>query len=331
MLDGTEAAELQEIGAASFGATELRVVSVADALYLPELRLQVVGDDLVPVEAIEDSWNLDFRVANDFDGHAASYLEARHVSESELDVCVLANWTSRNFGHWVTDEMPKVLAAEAAGFTGCYLVDGEPGFPRQTLGLVGIDAARIVGPPAGPTRYRSALFLPTLSWRITAVGGVYHALRRRLLDACGATDSGARRRIWMERGPTSANRRTGVVNQAEIDEGPSRHGVERVDLATLPVREQIRLTSSAELLVGPHGAAFAHVLFQRPESHVVECFSPNFINASVLDLCVLMRHAYRMVIHNNAYGVYLYGKDLKVDCTQLELALDIMESRGRPH
>ena len=322
---GKAAAETDQIGSARFGATELRVVSAAGLLYLPELRLQVLGDDLVPVEAIDDPWNLDFRVANGFDGHAASYLEARQVSESELDVCVLANWTSRNFGHWVTDEMPKVIVAEAAGFSGCYVVDSEPGFPRQMLRLVGIDEARIVGPPSGPTRYRSAIFLPTLSRRIGSVGDVYLSLRRWLQDACGATDTVPRRRIWIERGPTSANRRTGVVNQSEIDEVLSRHGVERVDLATLPVHEQIVLTSSAELLVGPHGAAFAHVLFQPPESVVVECFSPNFINASVLDLCVLMRHAYRMVIHNNAYGVYPYGNDLRVDCTQLELALNALE------
>ena len=38
-----------------------------------------------------------------------------------------------------------------------------------------------------------------------------------------------------------------------------------------------------------------------------------------------MRHAYRMVVHNNAYGAYPYGDDLRVDCTQLELALNAFE------
>jgi capsular polysaccharide biosynthesis protein len=273
---------------------------------------------------MEDPWNLDFRVANGFDGQAASYLEARQVSESELDVCVLANWTSRNFHHWVLEEMPKVMVAEAAGFSGRYVVDREPGFLRQMLHLVGIDEARIVGQPSGPTRYRSAIFLPTLSGRISSVGDVYLSLRRWLQEACGATASVPRRRIWMERGPTCANGRTGIVKPSEIYEVLSKHGIERVDLATLPVHEQIVLTSSAELLTGPSGTAFAHVLFQPHQSDVVECFSPRFINASVLDLCVLMRHDYRMVVHNNAYGAYPYGDDLRVDRTQFELALNAL-------
>ena len=329
--NGTATTATDEIGSARFGATELRVVSAAGVLYLPELRLQVMGDDLVPVEAMEDPWNLEFRVANGFDGQAARYREARQVSGSDLDVCVLANWTSRNFMHWVTEEMPKVMVAEAAGFSGHYVVDTEPGFPRQLLHMVGIDETRIVAQPSGPTRYRSAIFLPTLSGRVNSVGDVYLTLRRWLQEASGATVDAPRRRIWMERTHGSANGRTGIVNQPEIDEVLSWHDVERVDLATLPVKEQIALSSSAELLMGPHGAAFAHVLFQPHESDVVECFSPAFINAYVvLDLCVLMRHRYRMVVHNNAYGAYPYGDDLRVDCTQLELALDAIGQAKDP-
>ena len=126
--NGTAAAGTDEIGSARFGATELRVVSAAGLLYLPELRLQVLGDDLVPVEAMEDPWNLDFRVANGFDGQAASYLEARQVSESELDVCVLANWTSRNFA-----PLGPRGDAQGHGCRGCRLLRSLRGGQRARI------------------------------------------------------------------------------------------------------------------------------------------------------------------------------------------------------
>ena len=50
-----------------------------------------------------------------------------------------------------------------------------------------------------------------------------------------------------------------------------------VELETLSVNAQARLFSSAEIIVGAHGAGFANLTFCQPGTIVIEIFSPTYI------------------------------------------------------
>ena len=46
----------------------------------------------------------------------------------------------------------------------------------------------------------------------------------------------------------------------------------------MPVREQIDRFAAAEVIVAPHGAALANLVFARPGVRVLELFAPDYVN-----------------------------------------------------
>jgi capsular polysaccharide biosynthesis protein len=295
--------------------------SVSDALYIPELRLQLVGGTLVPQEAIAEPWALGFEKGRQFQGKAGKYAGSFEVTRLERDVCVLANFYSRNFYHWLTEEMPKALILERAGWDGSYVIHALPAFAREFLLMLGIQADRLITELPGPTVFKTASFTTSVhGWNLFEHEAVFNALREALLDASGAA-SGPRRRLWLDRRLGVNNAGRDLENPQEVNEVLARYGVETVDIAALPVREQVSTAASCELLSGVHGAGFVHAMFMPPRSPVVECFAPLFINPGIFDICRILRHRHHMVVYEHAYGGYPYGKLVKVSPVQLDLVL----------
>ncbi len=125
----------------------------------------------------------------------------------------------------------------------------------------------------------------------------------------------------MERGIAAKNGRGSLINADGVHKLLSHHGFQTVDMATLPLHDQTARVGDAEMLAGPHGAAFVHALFMQPRSKVIECFSPNYINPSILPICKMLRHDYQMLVHPNAFDAYGHGNELKIKLAHLELAL----------
>lgn len=303
------------------GATPLYVTQVADTLYVPELNLQVVGECVVPAEAI-DPWSLDFERTRDFQGRTATYRVPFNVDYVEKDVCILANLYSRNFYHWITEELIRVVVLESMGYCGDYVVEGLPGFATVFMHLLGIAGARVIESVAQPTIFKSATFVtPVTEEKAILHRELYMSLRDLILAVADASKQNFSRRIWMVRGIGAENGRRNISNADEVNSVLGRHGFDSVDMASLSLPTQIAVSRDAEILAGPHGAAFVHTLFMRPKSRVIECFSPFFINPGIFNLCRIMKHRYSMLVHANAYGVYTEEDELRIDCSQLELAL----------
>jgi capsular polysaccharide biosynthesis protein len=82
--------------------------------------------------------------------------------------------------------------------------------------------------------------------------------------------SGPRRRIYVTRGPSANNR--SIVNEAHLLELLDARGFEPVDPGALSVAEQIRAFATAEVIVAPHGAALANIIFASAGATLVELF-----------------------------------------------------------
>lgn len=305
-----------------FDAAPLQHGVVADIVYLPELGLQVGTGGRVPLEAVQDPWCLGFEVERQFQGRTGPYAGAFEMDVFDGDACVLGNFYSRNFYHWISEELVKVHALESAGFTGTYVLKPLPGFARGLLALMGVADARVREVTA-PVLLRRAHFIDALTARqFDRHPMLVRSLRERLLaNALDGAPAPAPRRLWLDRVQGVNNGGRDLVNPNEVYPVLERHGIEVVDMGGLPVREQLRLAASARLLCGPHGAGFIHALFQAPRSDVIECYSPLFINPGVFEVCRVMDHRYAMVAHENCYGGYPYGNRLYVNPSQLELAL----------
>jgi capsular polysaccharide biosynthesis protein len=92
--------------------------------------------------------------------------------------------------------------------------------------------------------------------------------------------------------------RGGATHRALIHEGKiaamlGERGFKSVECEKLSVQEQADIFSSADVVVGAHGAALTNLVFCRPGTWVVELFSPAYVNPCYRDLCVAaeLRHA----------------------------------------
>src|SRR5262245_53163147 len=108
------------------GEAAISVARAKDVLYVPKLRLQVVDQRLVPAEAILEPWTLEFEVKRNFNGLGSAYSTPFETVYSDREVCILSNFYSRNFFHWITDELTKVTILERHGFRGDYILHGLP-------------------------------------------------------------------------------------------------------------------------------------------------------------------------------------------------------------
>jgi hypothetical protein len=293
-----------------------------DVLYIPELRLQVLQGRLVPQEAIAEPWTLEFEKKREFLGAAARYTNDFPVARDERHVCILSNFYSRNFYHWLTEEMLKVAVLEKAGWDGSYVVQALPKFASEFLQLVGVSPGRLISDVGMPTVFGRASFTTSIHGaNLFAYKSVFDAMREGLLHAA-LVDMAAtpRRRLWLERRQDVNNAGRDLENAHEVNQILARYGVESLDIATLSVPDQIRTAAQTHVLSGVHGAGFVHSTFMPPRSSLIECFSPLYINPSVLDICRLLRHRHHMLVYEQAFTSYPYGKRVKVNPVQLDLA-----------
>jgi capsular polysaccharide biosynthesis protein len=315
------------VAEARIGASRLPVMRVPGVVYHPDAEMQIIGEGMVPLECVQTHWGFNFRL-----GNLPERLDLSDVVDVDEDVCVLTNGWSSNFAHWISEEMTKVAVLESAGFQGAYVLDGAPmndgveaTYLRESIVLMGVDESRLRERPWVPQRYRSAYFTSPIHLDVVSERrDVFLRVRDRMLANAGATD-GPPRRVWMVRGKSVESGRTAIVNADEVDGVLSDFGIEKVDLASLPVDEQLRLVHDSQVLTGPHGAGFVHTLFQRPQSVVIECFTPGHLNPDMNGLSRLMRHRYHICVAVSAHGQYPWGMDLKVDIGQLRLALETLD------
>lgn len=309
----------------AIGSYQPKAARLSGVLYLSELGLQVADGAIVPLEAVQDGWNLDFELKRDFQGRTGAYGTHFECSDRDEDVCILSNFFSRNFFHWVTEELPKVHLLERSGFRGSYVVSRLPSFAHQFLALLGVSNERMITELAGPTRFRSAVYVPAVTAHsLGRLPELFFSLRESVLERVDVARQSPRR-LWLDRRVGVNNAGRELLNTEEVYCLLDRFGFEVVDIAAFPLAEQIAISRDAEVLSGPHGAGFIHAMFMAPESSIIECFSPLFINPGVFDVCRLLRHRYSMLVYEHAYDGYPFGNRLMVNCAHLELVLQSLD------
>jgi capsular polysaccharide biosynthesis protein len=68
-----------------------------------------------------------------------------------------------------------------------------------------------------------------------------------------------------------------ITNESDLWEILKPYGFIKVELETLSVADQAQLFSSAEVIVGAHGAGLVNLTFCKPGTKVIEIFSPTYI------------------------------------------------------
>jgi hypothetical protein len=296
-----------------------------DVLYLPDLGLQVLHQRLVPSEGIRNPLNLWFqklliaRKAVTPPAYASGEFEPAYVDE---DVCILSNMYSGNFCHF-TEELLKVIILERSGLMPRYVHTDLPAFAFTFWDALGLDRARLLHVSDEPMVFRSAYYTTRMDFSdLTACPDIFFELRDRLLAAAAGIRSRHGTRLWLDRGANAMDPTRGIVNPDEIEGCLDEYGVTRLDIGSLPLLEQIAAARDAEVLAGPHGAAFTHAIYMKPRSALIEAFSPLYLNPCWGEICRVLTHRYSMVVGGNTRDCpYKFGRQVYVPTSQLRIAL----------
>jgi capsular polysaccharide biosynthesis protein len=183
--------------------------------------------------------------------------------EVDDEVCILANIWSWNLYHWI-EELFKTIILETYGFKGRYILSGMPDFAAEFLEMAGVSPARIVRDLDKPAVFRSVMLTTpiNLMYDVAYYENVFLALRKALLTSVDWPGPGPYgKRLWLARGVKARHGRR-IVNAEDVDKVLTRFGFQVVDMGTMPVRQQIAVSSQARYLGGV------------PPS-CIRCFSPN--------------------------------------------------------
>lgn len=312
-------------GGVPLDGTMVPIVEASACRYVPQLRMVVGPDGMVPLESIQRQWDFHHHW-----GQRSETIRFERQVEVRGPVCVLSTPWSFVFGHWVSEELVKVFLLERAGLNVRYVVhvDEESNqyrmqrFMIESLDALGVSPDRLIlgFGDADLVIFDSMVFPPAVNeGRALHYRPVYDAYREAILPPITTHPEGASR-VWVQRREGAQSGRLGQTNEAETEALVERYGFRTVDLGALGFLDQVAVARSASIFAGIHGSAFVHVLFQARHSAVVECFAPDHVNPSVLTFCRLRQHRYHMIVPASAYD-HEPGAPWSIDLKHLDLVL----------
>lgn len=210
----------------------------------------------------------------------------REVVEIPCEAVTLVGQSSRQFGHWLFEHLPRLRHLEGSLDLqkATYLVDaGMPASHIEALELLLGERPRTIEVAqdcvvrarslwvAGRDVFFPYYLHPSISEGVHIAPALVSGtawLRKRW---CQFGDAGLpTRRLFVRRPPGLRS----LVNQDEIE----RHlvqswGFESVQPETLPFKEQARLFSQAAWVVGPHGSALSNAVVCSPGTRMLTLFN----------------------------------------------------------
>jgi len=229
----------------------------------------------------------------------------------------------QNYYHWTLECLPKLLGIETyykqTGESPTILLPPDvSSWMRESLELVGSDWLDTAVLQPGTThvdRFVSPSY-PTPS-RLECFW-----LRDRAHDAVNvkeSNDSEYPSRIYITR--QNANTRR-VTNEQDVLKVLSKYDIQPYVLENLSVREQIRLFANAELVVSPHGAGLANLIYSTSPT-VLEIFGYKE-KTTFYRLSKLMGYEYHGMFCESQY------KDIKINMNKLQREIEQALEGKRP-
>ncbi|RKN85335.1 glycosyltransferase family 61 protein [Paenibacillus ginsengarvi] len=207
-------------------------------------------------------------------------------ANSTGDTVALINFIwDNNYYHWLGDVLGRLHLLERSGIrVDKYMVTGKgsPKYKSETLAMLGVPEKKIVKSKPGMHLKPRRLVVPSLAtYRLqpfvphSMPKWASHYLRNAFLSQIGHVPADSPKCIYISRKYAAVRKMT---NEDDVSKLLGDIGFQEVVLESLPLAEQIKLFAGAELIVAPHGAGLANLMFCRPGTKVLELFAPNYVH-----------------------------------------------------
>jgi len=177
-----------------------------------------------------------------------------------------------NYYHWLADLLPRVaLLKQVPGGFGDFaqiLINGSAAlYEEASLTELGVPLNKVLYVDSH-SRFRIAnATIPSMDhsskivapWKIRAL--------REIQGGVADRNRSTPKRIYISRRRAAVRR---VLNEEELSSLLEENGFTLVELESVPWTEQVRFFSNSDVVVAPHGAALANMVFCRPNSLIVE-------------------------------------------------------------
>jgi Glycosyltransferase 61 len=229
-------------------------------------------------------------------------------------VAMLNHPAGYNYFHWMLENLARIHLIEQSNIKiGKYIINHRSlPFQLETLRACGITNDRILVPHEKFHIKAKNLVVPSYvnlpnAWSCKFV-------RDLLLTKFRVEKKKKYERIYISR----ENRRK-VSNEKEILSVLDKYGFNRILLESMSVQEQIEVFYSAKIIVAPHGAGLANLVFCQPETTVIELFTPSYIEPHYWLISRLMNLDYRFILgkRENPNSFWSGFDDMSIDSSAL--------------
>jgi hypothetical protein len=199
---------------------------------------------------------------------------------SDEKIAALTFCASQYYYHWLFDVLPRLFLLRYMGIeVDKYAINwnGSPSFQKETLELLGINQDKIITVTEDTNLQVKNLFIPSPSGYTGHMGKwTVNFLRNEFLKKdLTINNNTLPTRIYISRSHASSRR---VLNEESIIKLLKPYGFSTVYLETMTVTEQINLFHHAEIIIGAHGSGLSNIAFCKPNTKIVEIFSPNYVH-----------------------------------------------------
>ena len=212
-------------------------------------------------------------------------------------VCYLAGWT---YFHFLIENLPSFLAAsDNVGVSRCLVAKKAPAYVRDALNALAVEVIEV----EKFTTVSQVVFCgkgPDTGWLHPMD---LQMLRTNFHKFFSQIEKG--RAIYVSR----INSSRSPANELILEKLMKEIGIEIVHPEEFTFVQQITLFSSAELIIGLHGAGLTNQIWMKPGSIVFEIIDVNYFNICFEGLAVVCTHQYSSILIDTVRS----GNNLPVD------------------
>ncbi len=198
------------------------------------------------------------------------FAQIPHFDTTVASLTVDGQW---NYYHWLFDALPKLYLMRQKGLSAdYYYADTTKHFQKESLRCFGIEAPQTICPHQHPMISAASLIVSSFPCLQGIPPWVCEFLRNTFAPPA-ETNTSKISRVFISRRSASYRR---ILNEEELYPLLEQEGFTIIQAETLSFAQQIALFKGADVILAPHGAGLANLVFCRPGTKVVEIFPPRF-------------------------------------------------------
>ncbi len=214
-------------------------------------------------------------------------------------VAVLSGLSGHIYYHWMFDILPRIEIIRRSGIDletiDWFVVNSiEKDFQKETLKLLGIPETKILTSDRHTHIQAQQLIVPSFPGDFAWVHpGTIEFLRQTFLPQIDSIQKNYGEKIYISRG-RAKNRQ--IINESEVIDLLTKWGFQTIYLEEFSVLEQAAVFSNAKTIVVPHGSGLTNLVFCKPDTTVIELFSPNYVRTYywIISQQLKLQHYYAM-------------------------------------